>query len=258
MSKINNHTFPFLWIIVLVVASALFIGYNISKNKATQQSSTAYLTFDDPMYNFRISYPQAWNFHNDTQVFENGDAVAFSIFGPTQKEQTELTDGAQVAVSKPFNIKTDLAVWAKKYYNSTSVFSQNTINGHTYQKIYTCGAGCMTYYYTKINENVYGIATFAQGADKMIYENAILYMLKSLQFERTKTTEITKESAVDNVKMLPEVREYLKRVPKGIVAVNGQEDETFTVQVYELLNSHTATFNWYTVNKKTGEIKKEF
>ncbi len=66
------------------------------------------------------------------------------------------------------------------------------------------------------------------------------------------------DDAVAKVKSLPEVIDYLKRIPNGLVAVNGEEDSTYIVQVYEFKDNHTATFNWYTVDKTTGEVKKEF
>lgn len=69
---------------------------------------------------------------------------------------------------------------------------------------------------------------------------------------------VTKEVAVDKVKVLPEVMDYFKRVPNGLVVVNGEENNSYLVQVYEVTNDHTATFNWYTVDKITGKVKKEF
>lgn len=70
--------------------------------------------------------------------------------------------------------------------------------------------------------------------------------------------KISKEEAVAKVNALPEIIDYLKRVPNGLVLVNGEEDNAYLVQVYEFKNDHTATFNWYTVNKTTGKVKKEF
>lgn len=70
--------------------------------------------------------------------------------------------------------------------------------------------------------------------------------------------KLTKEEAIAKVKTLPEVKEYLKRVPNGLVAVNGEEDNTYMVQVYEFKDGHTATLNWYKIDKATGEVKKEF
>lgn len=244
------------WILIFIlgasVAGLLLLGNNNNGPAQPSQSSAAYLVYQDPMYGFSIEYPGAWEIRKATQVFEKGDAVAFGISGPTQKENTELTDGAQVVVSKPFTIDKDLTSWAKAYYDRYSEFSENTLSRRTYQKVYACNRGCLTYFYTLVNGKVYGVAVFAQGPDKdkAAYENATLYMLKSLKFGLGE--------AVAKVKALPEVIDYLKRVPGGLVLVNGEEDNVYMVQVYEIKDGHTATFNWYQVDKTTGEVKKEF
>ncbi|OGG07425.1 hypothetical protein A2872_02380 [Candidatus Gottesmanbacteria bacterium RIFCSPHIGHO2_01_FULL_42_12] len=252
------------WILVIIVTASviglLLLGKNSEDPEQPSQSSIGYLVYQDPMYGFSIEYPEAWEIRKDTQIFEKGDAGAFGISGPTQKENTELTDGAQVAVSKPFTIDNDLTSWAKEYYDRYSEFSENTLSGRTYQKVYACNRGCLTYFYTLVNGKVYGVAVFAQGPDKdkAAYENATLYMLKSLKFFATENGSVSKEEATTKVKALSEVIDYLKRVPGGLVLVNGEEDDVYMVQVYEIKDGHTATFNWYQVDKATGEVKKDF
>lgn len=121
----------------------------------------------------------------------------------------------------------------KKYFGSQAQFSQNTINNRTFEKVYNCSnLGCLTYLFTLINGKVYGVAIFAEGPnkDKMVYENAAHYMLKSLQFEVLEINIITKDQAVSKVKALPEVIDYLKRVPNGLVLVNGEENNSYLVQ----------------------------
>lgn len=90
----------------------------------------------------------------------------------------------------------------------------------------------------------------------------LLFMFFFIQTQQSlkniKSSKLTKDEAISKVKALPEVIDYLKRVSNGLVLVNGEEANTYMVQVYEFKNGHTATFNWYRVNKKTGEIKKEF
>ncbi len=73
-----------------------------------------------------------------------------------------------------------------------------------------------------------------------------------------KTTGMTETQAVDNVKKLPEVQDYLKRVPNALVEVDNESEGQYNVHVYEIKDGHTATFNWYRVDKATGEVKKEF
>lgn len=66
--------------------------------------------------------------------------------------------------------------------------------------------------------------------------------------------------AVMLVRKLPEVISFLKDVPNGVVEVDSEsEDKTaWTVHVYEVKDDHTATFNWFDVNKQTKEIGKMF
>lgn len=260
MAKGKKRKLKLWWVVIPFVAIVLFVFYNFSNSNVpqSQQSLIEYLVYRDPTYGFRIEYPQAWEIRKDTQVFENGDAIAFRLSGPTQKENTELDDGAQVAISKPFSISKDLSTWVREYYDRYSEFSKNTLGGLTYQQVYSCGHSCMTYYYTIQNDKVFGIATFAQGANKTQYESTISSILNSLQFGGNANETFTKEGAIVKVKAQPEVIDYLKRVPNGLVAVNGEEDDSYLVQVYEFKDGHTATFNWYTVNKSTGEVKKDF
>lgn len=76
--------------------------------------------------------------------------------------------------------------------------------------------------------------------------------------EEIGSTKISRDLAVENVKKLPEVQEYLKNVPKGIVEVDNELGGEYNVHVYEVKNGHTATFNWYRVSIKSGEIRSEF
>lgn len=69
---------------------------------------------------------------------------------------------------------------------------------------------------------------------------------------------LTAQEAIDKVKSRPEVKKYLSEVPGGRVDQNGSEDELYLVQVFEIKDGHTATFNWYRINKNTGAITAEF
>lgn len=72
------------------------------------------------------------------------------------------------------------------------------------------------------------------------------------------STKISRELAVENVKKLPEVQEYLKNVPKALVEVDNELEGEYNVHVYEVKDGHTATFNWYRVSIKSGEVRPEF
>lgn len=76
----------------------------------------------------------------------------------------------------------------------------------------------------------------------------------------TKTIGIDEVSAIEKVKNLPKVKEYLVEVPNAQVVIDHEDPETnsWVVHVFEIKNGHTATFNWYQVNKKTGKIDNLF
>lgn len=74
--------------------------------------------------------------------------------------------------------------------------------------------------------------------------------------------EITRAKAIEEVKNLPEVKQFINNLATaGSNAEFNTEDhgEEWSIQVFEIVSqdglSHTATFQWYTVNKKTGEIR---
>ena len=71
----------------------------------------------------------------------------------------------------------------------------------------------------------------------------------------------TEAQAVESIRALPEVVDYEQRLAvAGTTAyIDAQsEDAQWVVQVYEIKDDHTATFNWYTVDKATGKITAEF
>lgn len=72
------------------------------------------------------------------------------------------------------------------------------------------------------------------------------------------STKISRDLALEKVKKLPEVQEYLKNVPNGKVEVDNELEGEYNVHVYEIKNGHTATFNWYRVSIKSGEVRSEF
>ena len=67
-------------------------------------------------------------------------------------------------------------------------------------------------------------------------------------------------TAIAKVSALPEVIEYLRSVPSGRIVIDHEDKETnsYLIHVYEVVDDHTATFNWYEVDKTTGEITKDF
>ncbi|HEY5601046.1 MAG TPA: hypothetical protein VIK81_03060 [Patescibacteria group bacterium] len=75
---------------------------------------------------------------------------------------------------------------------------------------------------------------------------------------KSESISLTDSQAVDKVKSLKEVRDYLTKVPGAIVDVDNDDRESYNVHVYEIKDGHTATFNWYAVDKTSGDVKGEF
>jgi len=66
------------------------------------------------------------------------------------------------------------------------------------------------------------------------------------------------DDAVNIVRKLPAVINYVERVPGAIINVDHEEDNTYVIHVYEVTSGHTATFNWYMVDRTTGEVTAMF
>lgn len=80
------------------------------------------------------------------------------------------------------------------------------------------------------------------------------------------TSGITKDQALAAIESRNEVKEYQKMLTEAgknaeIEVENG--DGEWSVHVFEIVkndrdgSSHTATFGWYRVDKKTGTVEKE-
>ncbi|OGZ56598.1 MAG: hypothetical protein A3J04_01980 [Candidatus Ryanbacteria bacterium RIFCSPLOWO2_02_FULL_47_14] len=77
--------------------------------------------------------------------------------------------------------------------------------------------------------------------------------------------DITKQEALEKVQAMPEVQEFIAELEANRKSASFNiEDrgDSWSVQVYEIVvqsgESHTATFNWYRVDKKAGAVLREF
>lgn len=93
----------------------------------------------------------------------------------------------------------------------------------------------------------------------------LVALFASVQPDRKELTGgVDEQQALAKVKDLPEVQEYQKMLAdagkKATFEVEDQDSE-WAVHVFEIVsdgaNSHTATFGWFRVDKKTGIIEKE-
>ncbi|QQS44489.1 hypothetical protein IPM65_02735 [Candidatus Roizmanbacteria bacterium] len=151
-------------------------------------------TFTSTDFGISIQYPPNWK-KTDGQSFENGDLFGVMIMGETQREATELYDGATLTIANPITVEKDYETWAKDYYTTHHVdesqpleFSNETINGIEYLKVYTCGLGCFTYYITEKGDYVYQIVTSADGPSEKEYRQTIDKMLETITFEEAQMT----------------------------------------------------------------------
>lgn len=73
--------------------------------------------------------------------------------------------------------------------------------------------------------------------------------------------DISQGVAIAAVRERPEVLKFENTLMKEGTAAHidaQSEDGEWLVQVYEIKDGHTATLNWYHVDKKTGKISVEF
>ncbi len=89
--------------------------------------------------------------------------------------------------------------------------------------------------------------------------------------KQKKSAGISKTQAVKLITDMPEVKKFIANVKvagktRGVtshIEYDRLEGGEHIIHVFELVpddaeTSHTATFNWYHVNAKTGKISKEF
>ncbi len=97
------------------------------------------------------------------------------------------------------------------------------------------------------------------------YRISVLQSRNEALKNQTLCENISDKQAIDIVKNLPEVQDYLKEGNKTIEAKDLNENKDgWRVHLYDLLQakgsdiSMTRTFNWYEVNVCTGKITCEF
>lgn len=93
------------------------------------------------------------------------------------------------------------------------------------------------------------VITLYEEVEKELFDQ----ILSTFQF----TSPLSSTEAIQIVSRLPEVRKFLEQVNGG-GAVEAETDSSWTVHIYEKFPDHTSTFNWYEVNKMTGEVLAQF
>jgi len=193
--SINRNWLVIFALILLIVAVALLLTGNKGsltpapsvqpKTTDTTAAQSDWKTFENKQYNISFKYPPLWSINPASQFFENGDLVAVQFTGKTQQQNTEFYDGARFVVMVPLSTNLDLNSWVNSKHG-TSVsgtppqISDTTINGVSFKKVYECGLGCFTYYYTVRGEQVYGILVSTAGAQQVELDTTIDQILKTL------------------------------------------------------------------------------
>lgn len=158
------------------------------RSTPASDSTADWSIYTNEEYGFEIKHPNEWILESDTRVFKEGDLFSIKIIGETQKIQTEFYDGAGLTIGVPVKTDKDIKTWVKDYYPAKNVndepneFSEETVGPLTFQKFYTCGLGCFTYYNVKKNDNVYRLMAFAAGPDQARYRQTLLQALSTFKF----------------------------------------------------------------------------
>ena len=193
-----NRTLGIVFILTLIILGAVFVGIKIGALKPSVQPQqpaspdttsiqSGWQTFENSTYNISFKYPPSWSINPSSQVFENGDLVAVQFIGQTQKQNTELYDGARFIVMVPQQTSLDLNSWVNNRHGSNvsgtpPQISSRVINGVSLTKVYECGLGCFTYYYTVVRGQVYGVMVSAAGPQQVELDATIEEILQTLVF----------------------------------------------------------------------------
>ena len=192
----NRNAIIVIALILLIVGVALILTQNKALSPSTppvsspspaaaQVSQQGWKSFENKQYNISFRYPPTWSVNPTTQIFENGDLVAVQFTGATQKEQTEFYDGARFVVMIPQATNLDLNSWVDSKHKANVTgpppqISDTTINGVSFRKVYECGLGCFTYYYTASGGKVFGIMVSAVGPQEVELTATLSEILKTL------------------------------------------------------------------------------
>lgn len=69
---------------------------------------------------------------------------------------------------------------------------------------------------------------------------------------------IGRDQALKLIGEQDEVKNYIKEVPNAKILIDhfDQDANSYVIQIFEIKNGHTNTFNWYEINIQNGKIKQ--
>lgn len=84
-------------------------------------------------------------------------------------------------------------------------------------------------------------------------------ILSTFAFTNNQNSVITSQKAIEIVTALPEVKEFFNKNlnAKSSLDESQSNNKVWMIHVYESFTDHNATFNWYKVDKITGEVVKQ-
>ncbi len=274
-----------LGVLIIILAAILAVAgylvykqFNTSREQVSGQSETAgWKTYTNSQYGFEIKYPANWKFDLRGQ-----EEPVFSFYKegemplvPTHANMTQVSIfprglGVEGPLGEPTKVDKDLTGASEKV-----VLEYRLTNGQVrgYGIYFDNAPGAWDasagFIWAEVKtENLQ--TTTVNGLPKVEVSgetnpedlNTILKILSTFKF--TNSADISKQDAVNLVRDLPEVQAWLRNYKvtdtpvKPIIEVDHETETVYVVHVYEINGDHTATHNWYDVDKKTGNIKAEF
>lgn len=136
-------------------------NWKLNKQPDLNQT-TNWLTYKNGTYKFEVKYPNNWSTKTGSQVFYNGTEFKDLILIGSDKKDKNQGSVAFFVVGDPVKTNLDIKSWLREIYkpetnpdNSPYEFSEETINGIKFDKVFVCGLGCLTHYHTRNGDYIY-------------------------------------------------------------------------------------------------------
>lgn len=260
MKKLSSGFTHLLLVIIIAVAGIGALGYLVykngqikftTKNLLTQNSST----YTNSNYNFNLKYPNNWTYE------EMGTTTYF--LPPNISKENKNDNSVYLNVrhintpSNPVVLKTEIV---RKVTIKDEIVNVYKVKNLPSEK-----------YFAEIKRGDFYFKFVAGSKLKSEYDNDFDQILTTFEFHPLSdlmptATDVpvlvSKESAIQKVKNLPEVKKFMIEQSNGIVESDNIEPDKgkWNIHVYEYIigeyDGHTSTFNWYYVDTQTGEINK--
>ena len=210
-----------------------------------QEETADWQTYRNEEMGFEIKYPSNWG-------YSAGPLPEVFLFGITGSSDYDV------------NIWVKSSSQLNEFYGSKKA-EMCTENFLVDKKAYKCEGDNYIYIEAENSGKFYFLSVKGdRSSDKFTIFNQMLSTFRFIEPEI-----ISEGEAIDLVKNLPEVKEWLALFTGAsntspttdgspMVVVDSKLDQGYSIHVYEQLSDHTATFNWYRVDSETGEITSMF